>query len=262
MYPRTRVARFGRMLIALSAAAFAAALSAGCGGKPEAGRPTRRAPTSPAEKALLDLSDRYADLDSFSERTRITRTVSSADGEEVATYQTQFFFRRPNRILYRIANDDTTVIVCDGRRLTVYSSADNGYVEHDPPEDLAAFVRDHHTDAIGLDEVLLLAGADPFEPLEDVTMSEGESLDDRPMRVIKAGLRQLAERGSDEPAAGTQSLWFGDDNLIHKAVLDIQRGEVALHIEELMKELAPDPSLPDDLFDYHPPKGTKDLTPR
>lgn len=249
-----------RLLAALAAAALALALF-GCAR--QARRPERRhsTPTSPAEQALVDLADRYADLDSFSERTRITRTVSSADGDEVATYQTQLFFSRPNRILYRSANDDTTVIACNGRRLIVYSSAENGYVERDPPEDLAAFVRDHRAETIGVDELLLLAGGDPLAALEKATITENQSLNDRPVRVIEAGLKELGQRGAEEPAAGAQSFWIGEDGLIHRAALKVERGGAALRVEEVMEDLAPNPALSDDLFDYQPPKEAKNLTP-
>ncbi|MDH4179047.1 MAG: DUF2092 domain-containing protein [Armatimonadota bacterium] len=250
-----------RVLIGIIIGAFAFALFGGCAEKAEKAKPTRTKPTSRAEQTLVDLADRYAELDSFSERTRITRTVSSPDGDEAATYHTEFSFRRPNHILYQFANQDTNVIACNGQRLIVYSSADGGYVEQEPPESLAAFLRDHHADSIGVDELLLLAGGDPLEALDNVTLAEGESLDNKPMQVITANVKQLAERGSDEPATGTQSLWVGeDDGLLYKTVLEITRGQAMLRIEEVMEAPVADPDLSDGLFEYQPPEGAKNLT--
>ncbi len=234
----------------------------GCARKAHEAERKRSAPASPAEEALVSLADRYADLNSFSERTRITKTVSDAQGGETAVYETEFFFRRPNRIFYQMTGDDTTVIACDGERLIVYSSAQGGYVEDDPPENLAAFVRDHHADAIGLDELLLLAGSDPLEALDDVAIAEGDSLADQPVQVLRGTVKQIAQGESAEPVSATQSLYVGaEDDLVHKAVTEIKRGQAVLRTEEVMEGPAADPTIPDDRFEYQPPADAENLTP-
>ncbi len=236
-------------------------VAAGCAKKAHEAERKRSAPASPAEEALVSLADRYADLNSFSERTRISETVSDAEGQETTVYDTEFSFRRPNRIFYQMTGDDTTVIACDGERLIVYSSARGGYVEDDPPGNLAAFVRDHHADAIGLDELLLLAGSDPLEALDDVAISEGESLADKPVRVLRGAVRQIAQEGSAEAVSATQSLYVGvEDGLLHKVVAEIKRGEAVLRTEEVMEGPAANPTIPDDRFQYQPPADAKNLT--
>ena len=235
---------------------------AGCGRKAKESERKRSTPTSPAEEALVDLADRYADLDSFSERTQVTKTVSDAEGQETTVSQTEFDFRRPNRIFYQMTGDDTTVVACNGTRLIVYSSAQGGYAEDDPPANLAAFVRNHHADVLGLDELLLLAGSDPLETLSDVTIAEGEPIGGQPMQVIQGTVKQVAERGAGEPATATQSLYVGEtDGLLYKVVTEIGRGEASLRTEEVFEQPTADPTIPDDRFDYQPPADAQNLTP-
>ncbi len=261
MGSRSHAGSLTRLVAGLAVAALVLAL-AGCGQKATEPERERSTPASPAEEALVTLADRYADLDSFSERTQITKTVSDAEGQETTVYQTELFFRRPNRIFYQMTGDDTIVIACNGNRLIVYSSAQGGYVEDDPPENLAAFVRDHHADAMGLDELLLLAGSDPLGALDDVAVAEGEALADQPMQVLQGTVRQIAQDESAEAPAGTQSLYVGEtDGLIHKVVTEIRRGEASLRTEEVMKEPAADPTIPADRFEYQPPEDAENLTP-
>ncbi len=261
MGSRSHAGSLTRLVAGLGVAVLVLAL-AGCGRKATVPERERSTPTSPAEEALVTLAERYADLDSFSERTQITKTISDAEGEETTVYQTEFFFRRPNRIFYQMTGDDTTVIACDGKRLIVYSSAQGGYVEDDPPENLAAFVRDHHADAMGLDELLLLAGSDPLGVLDDVAVAEGESLADQPMQVLQGTVRQIAQDESAEALAATQSLYVGEtDGLIHKVVTEIKRGEASLRTEEVMEEPTADPTIPADRFEYQPPEEAENLTP-
>ncbi len=260
MRTETRTSPTIRGAAALTIAALAAALFCGCAREPR--EPKRRAPTSPAEKALVDLADSCSSLETFSEETRITKTVSGPDGEETAISDTKLLLKKPNRILYRIAGEDTTVIACDGEHLTVYSSADGGYVTQDAPEDLDAFVRDYHTEAVGLDELLLIAGADPLDVLENLTIQDGGSLDNQPMQVIRGTVANFTEQADDEPATATQSLWVGrEDGLLHKSVTDVARGEASLRVEETMVDLSAAPGLSDAVFDYQPPRGAKNLTP-
>jgi len=261
MNSRRRIGSFSRVLIPLVIAAFVLALL-GCGREPKQPDRQRSKPASPAEQALVVLADRYADMKAFSERTRITETISDGETQDTAVSETEFLFRRPNRIFYQMKGDDTTVIACNGERLIVYSSAQGGYVEQDPPQDFAAFVRDHHTEGVGLDELLLLAGNDPLAALEDVSLEQGEPLGGQPMQVLKATVQQLAERASGAPATSTQSLWVGkNDGLLHKTVTEIKRGEATLRVEEVITESAADPSLSDDRFEYQPPAGAENLTP-
>ena len=249
------------LVAGLVAAALMLAL-AGCGRKAKESERTRSTPTSPAEEALVTLADRYADLDSFSERTRITKTVSDAEGQETTVSQTEFSFRRPNRIFYQMTGDDTTVIACNGKRLIVYSSAQGGYVEDDPPENLAAFLRDHRPDAMGLDEFLLLAGSDPLEALDDVAVAEGDPIDDQPMQVIQGTVKQVAQDESAEGVTATQFLHVGEeDGLVHRVFTEIERGDASLRTVEVFEQLAADPTIPDDRFDYQPPEDAENLTP-
>lgn len=258
---RSHAGSLTRLVAILAAAGLMLAL-VGCGRKAKAPERTRSTPTSPAEEALVALADRYADLASFSERTQITKTVSDAEGQETTVSQTELSFRRPNRIFYQMTGDDTTVIACNGTRLIVYSSAQGGYVEDEAPESLAAFVRDHHTDVMGLDEFLLLAGSDPLEALGDVAVAEGEPIDDQPMQVIQGTVKQVAGDESAEGVAATQFLHVGGkDGLIHKVVTEIKRGDASLRTEEVFEQLAADPTIPDDRFDYQPPADAKNLTP-
>ena len=249
-------------LVALLAVAGLVLALAGCGRKaaPERERST---PSSPAEQALVDLADRYADLDSFSARTQITETVSDAEGQETTTSQTEFYFRRPNRIFYEmtVAGASTIVIACNGKRLVVYHPAQRGYVEEDPPDSLAAFIRDYQTDRVGLDEFLLLSGGDPLEALADVSVADGEPIGDQPVQIIKGTAKQIAERGAGDPATATQSLYVGEtDGLLHKVVTEIKRGEASLRTEEVFEQPAADPTIPDDRFDYQPPADADNLT--
>jgi outer membrane lipoprotein-sorting protein len=249
-------------LVAILAAAGLMLSLAGCGRKAKEPERRRSTPTSPAEEALVDLADRYADLDSFSERTRITKTVSDAEGQETTVSQTELSFRRPNRIFYQMTGDDTTVIACNGKRLIVYSSAQGGYVEDDPPENLTAFLRDHRPDAMGLDEFLLLAGSDPLEALDDVAVAEGDPIDDQPVQVLQGTVKRIAQDESAEGVAATQSLYVGEeDGLVHKIVTEIERGEASLRTEEVFEQPAADPTIPDDRFDYQPPADAENLTP-
>lgn len=252
-------------LTCLVAGLVAAALMltlAGCGRKAQTPERTRSTPTSPAEEALVTLADRYADLASFSERTRITKTVSDAEGQETTVSQTELYFRRPNRIFYQNTGDDTTVVACNGKRLIVYSSAQGGYVEADPPDNLAASARDHRPNPIGLDEFVLLAGSDPLEALSDVSVAEGEAIADQPMRVIQGTVKQIAGDESAEGVTATQSIHVGGkDGLIHTVVTEIKRGDASLRTEEVFEQLAADPTIPDDRFEYQPPEDAENLTP-
>ena len=161
-----------------------------------------------------------------------------------------------------MTGDDTTVIACNGTRLIVYSSAQGGYVEDDPPENLAAFARYHHADAIGLDEFLLLAGSDPLGALDDVAVAEGEAIVDQPIQVLQGTIKQIAQDESAEAPTAIQSLYVGEkDGLIHKVVTEIKRGEASLRTEEVMEEPAADPTIPDDRFEYQPPEDAENLTP-
>ncbi len=250
-----------RLVSGLAATALMVVV-AGCAKKAHEAERKRSAAASPAEEALVSVADRYADLNSFSERTQITKTVSDAEGQETTVYQTELSFRRPNRIFYEMTGDDTTVIACDGKRLIVYSSAQGGYVEDDPPENLAAFVRDHHADAVGLDELLLLAGSDPLEALDDVAIAEGESFADQPVQVLRGTVKQIAQDESAETVSATQSLYVGaEDGLVHRVVTEIERGEAVLRTEEAMEGPAADPTLPDDRFKYQLPADAENLTP-
>jgi len=261
MSSRTHAGSVARLVPGLAATALVLAL-AGCGGKAKEPERKRSAPTSPAEEALVAVADRYADLDSFSERTQITKTVSDAEGQETTVSQTELYFRRPNRIFYQMTGDETTVVACDGTRLIVYSSARGGYVEDDPPENLATFVRDHHADAMGLDELLLLAGSDPLEALDDVVAAEGEFPADQPMRVLQGTVKQIAQDESAEAATATQSLYVGaKDGLLHKVVTEIKRGQAVLRIEEAMEGPAANPTIADARFDYQPPADAENLIP-
>lgn len=253
--------RFGRWssraVMGFIVGALAVGSLVGCGREKE---PRRRAPTSPAEEFLVEVAGRYAGLESFAEETAITKTVSTAEGEERTSYRTELSFRAPNHLLYRLENGDASVIACDGQRVIAYSSERGGYVEEEAPEELAALVRDHHTDAVGIDELLLLADADPLEILTDVSLSEGESISGQAMRVLKGNLREMGEEAAEDRAAGRQTLWIGaDDGLVHKMVLEITRGGAELRVEEVMEEVAPNPSLSDEVFEYQPPARARDL---
>jgi outer membrane lipoprotein-sorting protein len=234
----------------------------GCGEKAREPERKRSAPASPAEEALVSVADRYADLDSFSERTQITKTVADAEGQETTVHQTELSLRRPNRIFYQMTGEDTTVIACNGERLIVYSSAQGGYVEDDPPENLNALVRDHHADAIGVDELLLLAGSDPLEALDNVAAAEGDAIGGQPMQLLQGTIKQVAQDESAEGPTATQFLYVGsEDGLVHKVVTQIKRGEAVLRTEEVMEGPAANPTIPDGRFEYQPPADAENLTP-
>lgn len=239
-------ASLSRGLMAVIAGALVATLG-GCGGM-AAGR-------------LLDqAAEAYAAADAFSERTTITETIASADGEEASSYQTELYFQRPNRVFYEITGEETMVIACDGERLIVYSSERGGYAEQEAPEELAALLGEQETGIVGLSELALLAGGSPDESLADAALGEDATLDGRECRVVKGTVKAVEESGTEEPATATQTLWIGkDDKLIHKSVVEIKRGEATLRIEEMMEELALDPTLAEDRFEYEPPKGARDL---
>jgi len=261
MGSRSHAGSLTRLVAILAAAALMLTL-AGCGRKAKESERKRSTPASPAEEALVTLADRYADLDSFSERTQITKTVSDAEGQETTVYQTELYFRRPNHIFYQLTGDDTAVIACNGSRLIVYSSLEGGYVEDDPPESLAALVRDHHTETVGVDELLLLAGSDPLEVLADVTAAEGEAIANQPVQVLRGTVKQIAQDGSAEAVTATQSLYIGEnDGLLHKIVTEIKRGEAVLRTEETVEGPAADPTIPDDRFEYTPPAQADSLIP-
>ncbi len=244
-------ASFSRGLMAVIAGALVATLG-GCGEKGPG--------ATPAGRVLEQVADTYAAATSFSERTRITKTVSGADGEEASSYRTELYFQRPNRVFYEITGEGTMVIACDGERLIVYSSERGGYAEQEAPEDLAALLREQETGIVGLSELALLAGSSPHESLADAALGEDATLDGRECRVVTGSVQGMEERGAEEPATASQTLWIGkDDNLIHKSVVEIKRGEATLRIEEVMEELALDPILAEDRFEYEPPKGAIDL---
>ncbi len=237
-----------RTVPALVAGALAVGVVGGCG---------RR---GPAEKALAKAADRYADLDAFSERTAITRTVSGPDGEQRTSSQTEFYFRRPNRVFYQMTGEETVVMACDGERLTVYSSDQGGYITQEAPADLAALVREQDAGAVGANELMLLAGSDPLEALADVVPVEDASGDGEEFAVVRGDVKEIEERGAEEPATAAQTLWIGrEDSLIHRTVLEVQRGGATLRIEEVMEELTANPDLPDSRFQYEPPSGARDL---
>jgi outer membrane lipoprotein-sorting protein len=247
-----------RMLLPLVVVALAAGALGGCGKRlPEKGV----RPGASAEDILTGAADYYASLRSFSERTTITETVSGPDGEEVTTRHTDLDFVSPNLLLYKITGEEEMVLACDGERLTVYSSARNGYVRQDAPEDLAALLREQETGTIGLSELMLLAGADPHETLINLTAAEDASVDGVACAVVSGEVKQIEERGADEPAAAMQRLWIGrEDSLIHKTVLEVQRGKAKLRIEEVMDELSAHQDPPDVArISYDPPEGARNL---
>jgi outer membrane lipoprotein-sorting protein len=215
---------------------------------------------SPGEQLLAEVAERYANLESFSEHTRITKTLSDAAGEETSSSRTELHFRKPNQIFYRLTGDRSAVIACDGNSLIVQSSEEGGYVEQDPPENLADLIQHQAIDTIGVNELILLAGGDPADQLSDVSLEEDDSLNGKPMHVLKGTVREIAEQEDEEVTVAEQRIWVGvEDGLIHKFVLDIARGGRKLYFEEVMDNLAANPTLSDDLFTYQPPKGTRNI---
>jgi hypothetical protein len=223
-----------------------------------AGAQTERRVSPEADRLLRRMSDFLGQQKSFTVKVDGVTEIILQSGQKVQVHASGVaYVKRPDKLRIEKAGDDGgTLIVCDGKALTVYSKRQNVYVSTPASGTLDATM----SNIVASGQIELPAAdllySNSYQGLMDEVVS-GQSLGTSIVDGVPT--HHLAFQGRDVD----WQIWIEDGPrpLPRKYVITTKGLEGSPEYEIVLSGWTLDPKLGDDLFRFQPPAGAQPRTP-